>query len=339
MADRPLDTRDALTSDHMSARNQGTEKAICGKRRRRWTAEQKRQIVAESMAPGASVATVARQHGVSGGQVYAWRQQLVLGGAMTAAADAASSSVDIAMTTTAAPRLATAIPAPRENTAAAEVVPPPPVQPDADIMHPGGAAASVNEDRGAEDAATTDRESVAARANRGQADRSGEVPNSGCRRALGGFCQGHVTRRSPVPRKQLLDLVLFDVAGDQAFQHIGEPSERLDAIQLRSCNQRHRDGPPYRPAVIASEQTIFSCKSHRPHAAFDDVGIELDAAIVEEQYQSGPVTQGIAHGSGQRRTAGQSRQRAFRHGGIRVGNQDCCCSQACSASTTGRLRC
>ena len=35
----------------------------CGKRRRRWTAEQKRQIVAESMAPGASAAMVARRHG------------------------------------------------------------------------------------------------------------------------------------------------------------------------------------------------------------------------------------------------------------------------------------
>ena len=336
MADRPLDARDALTSDHMSARNQGKAETMCGKHRRRWTAEQKRQIVVESMEPGASVAMVARRHGVSGGQVYAWRQQLVLGGAMSAAVDAAPSSVDVAMTTT-APRL--------DATASAEVVPTPPVQPDADIMHPGGASASVSEDLGAEDAAMTDRESVltrpiAARANRGQADRSGEVVlNGGSRRALGRFCHGHVPWRSPVPRKQLLDLVLFDPAGDHAFQHIGEPSERLDAIQLRRCDQRHRDGPPYRPAVIASEKRIFSRQCYWPHAAFDDVGIELDAAIVEEQYQSGPVTQGIAHGSGQRRTAGQSRQRAFRHGGIRVGNQDCCCSQACSASTTGRLRC
>ena len=82
MADRPLDVRDAPTTDHMSARNQGTAETICGKRRRRWTAEQKRQIVAESMAPGASVATVARKHGISSGQFYAWRQQLLLGGAL-----------------------------------------------------------------------------------------------------------------------------------------------------------------------------------------------------------------------------------------------------------------
>ena len=140
MADRPLDVRDAPKSDHMSARDQGAAETMCGKGRRRWTAEQKRQIVAESMAPGASVTTVARRHGVSGGQVYAWRQQLVLGGAMTAAADPASSSVDVAMTTT-APRLATAILRRWSNTAAALFALTPQAQPDADIMQLGGASA------------------------------------------------------------------------------------------------------------------------------------------------------------------------------------------------------
>jgi len=264
MADRPLDARDAHTSDHMSARNQGAAEAMCGKPRRRWTAEQKRQIVAESMAPGTSVATVARKHGVSGGQVYAWRQQLVLGGAMTAAADTASSSADVAMTTTATPRLATAIPAPLENTATAEVVPTPPVQPEADIMQTSGASALVNEDVGIEDAARANGDSVlnrptAARADRGEAGRSRDAVPSGQRtRALGRFCRRDVTRRPPVPRKQLLDLVPFDAAGDHPFQHIGEPCERLDAIRLCRCNQRHCDGPPHRSAVVASEKCILA---------------------------------------------------------------------------------
>ena len=329
MADRPLDVRNAPKSDHMSARDQGAAETLCGKGRRRWTAEQKRQIVAESMAPGASVTTVARRHGVSGGQVYAWRQQLVLGGAMTTAAHPASSSVDVAMTTT-APRLATAIPALLANTATAEVAPTPPVQPDADIMHPAGVSASVNEDLGAEDAATTGHESVltrptAERANRGRADRSGEVPTGGWRRALGGFGQGDVTRRSPVPWKQLVDLVLFGAAGDHAFKHVGEPGKRLDAIQFCRCYQRHRDGPVLGAPVAAREQGVLPCQRYRPHAAFDDIGIKLDAAIVEEQYQSGPVTQGIAHGSGEIE--------------LPDSRGNCSCSQACKASTIGRLRC
>ena len=45
-------------------------------RRRRWSDEQKRAIVAESLAPGAVVADVARRAEVGPGQIYRWRQEL-----------------------------------------------------------------------------------------------------------------------------------------------------------------------------------------------------------------------------------------------------------------------
>ena len=45
-------------------------------RRRRWSEEQKRAIVAESFAPGAVVTEVARRADVSPGQIYRWRQEL-----------------------------------------------------------------------------------------------------------------------------------------------------------------------------------------------------------------------------------------------------------------------
>src|ERR1700674_5407461 len=45
-------------------------------RRRRWSEDQKRAIVAESFAPGAVVSEVARRADVSPGQVYRWRQEL-----------------------------------------------------------------------------------------------------------------------------------------------------------------------------------------------------------------------------------------------------------------------
>ena len=44
-------------------------------RRRRWTAQEKAEILAESFRPGASVAEVARRHGVSRGLLWAWRYQ------------------------------------------------------------------------------------------------------------------------------------------------------------------------------------------------------------------------------------------------------------------------
>jgi transposase len=45
-------------------------------RRRRWGAEQKRSIVAEAFAPGASVCEVARRRDVVAGQIYRWRNEL-----------------------------------------------------------------------------------------------------------------------------------------------------------------------------------------------------------------------------------------------------------------------
>ncbi|MBF0323430.1 transposase [Magnetospirillum moscoviense] len=45
-------------------------------RRRRWTAEQKRAIVAAAFAPGAVVVEVARHADVCAGQIYRWRRDL-----------------------------------------------------------------------------------------------------------------------------------------------------------------------------------------------------------------------------------------------------------------------
>ena len=44
-------------------------------RRRRWTAQEKAEILAESFQPGASVAEVARRYGVNRGLLWTWRHQ------------------------------------------------------------------------------------------------------------------------------------------------------------------------------------------------------------------------------------------------------------------------
>lgn len=45
-------------------------------RRRRWSAEERRQILEEAFAPGACVAQVARRHDVSTALIYTWRRKL-----------------------------------------------------------------------------------------------------------------------------------------------------------------------------------------------------------------------------------------------------------------------
>lgn len=44
-------------------------------RRRRWNAEDKARIVAESLAPDAVASVVARRHGIHPNQLYGWRRE------------------------------------------------------------------------------------------------------------------------------------------------------------------------------------------------------------------------------------------------------------------------
>lgn len=48
-----------------------------GERRRAWTADQKREIVVESLGPELTPTEVARKHGIGTGLLYTWRQQVL----------------------------------------------------------------------------------------------------------------------------------------------------------------------------------------------------------------------------------------------------------------------
>ncbi len=45
-------------------------------RRRRWSAEEKRRIVAEASAPGVTATSVARRYDLHPHQIYGWRRRL-----------------------------------------------------------------------------------------------------------------------------------------------------------------------------------------------------------------------------------------------------------------------
>src|SRR5450755_4910805 len=81
-----LESEDAPTTDRTSIRNQRIEVITGRERRRRWTAEQKRDIAAESLQPGTSPVMVARKYGISSGLLYTWRQQLLCGALAAVAA-------------------------------------------------------------------------------------------------------------------------------------------------------------------------------------------------------------------------------------------------------------
>ena len=45
-------------------------------RRRRWTDDEKRRVVAESEAPGSSVSIVARRHDLNANMLFTWRREI-----------------------------------------------------------------------------------------------------------------------------------------------------------------------------------------------------------------------------------------------------------------------
>jgi transposase len=97
-----IEHADGLTSGHMTTRTsthtQRVEVITRGERRRRWSIEEKREIVAESLQPGVGPSEVIRKHGISSGQLYTWRQQLTrrLGGERGAPANFARVDVAVA---------------------------------------------------------------------------------------------------------------------------------------------------------------------------------------------------------------------------------------------------
>jgi len=68
--------RSGHKGSHMTAPMQRIEVITRSERRRRWSIEVKREIVAESLRPGVRPSEIIQKHGITSGQLYAWRQQL-----------------------------------------------------------------------------------------------------------------------------------------------------------------------------------------------------------------------------------------------------------------------
>ena len=65
------------TTNRKNVRSARVEIITRGERRRRWSVEQKREIVAESYGPDLTPTEVARKHGIGSGQLYTWRREVL----------------------------------------------------------------------------------------------------------------------------------------------------------------------------------------------------------------------------------------------------------------------
>jgi transposase len=76
---------DSHTANHMATRGPRIQVITRPERRRKWSDDQKREIVAESLSSGVLASAVARKHDVNPGQLFTWRRQLLAGGLDSAA--------------------------------------------------------------------------------------------------------------------------------------------------------------------------------------------------------------------------------------------------------------
>src|SRR3954452_19914104 len=87
----------------------------------------------------------------------------------------------------------------------------------------------------------------------------------------------------PGPRHQPLELVRLGPARDHALEHVGEPGQRLDPVELRGRHQARHDRPVAGPAIGPGEQGVLASQADRTDRPLDDVRIELEPAVLEEQ--------------------------------------------------------
>jgi len=66
----------SLDASHQGSSYRRIELITGEARRRRWTAEEKARILADSFAPGARVSEVALRYGINRGLLWTWRRQL-----------------------------------------------------------------------------------------------------------------------------------------------------------------------------------------------------------------------------------------------------------------------
>ena len=74
--DHSVDRSDDTKEVSATARPQRIEVITGVERRRKWSAQEKAAIVAESLAEGAVVSEVARRHGLNPQQLFGWRARL-----------------------------------------------------------------------------------------------------------------------------------------------------------------------------------------------------------------------------------------------------------------------
>ena len=81
---------------------------------------------------------------------------------------------------------------------------------------------------------------------------------------------------------------------DHPLQHVTQAGVGFDVVELAGRDQRAGDSPAMPAAVAAGEQVVLAAERHRPGRAFDRIGVELNATIMQESRQPLPARERVA---------------------------------------------
>src|SRR5678815_4024555 len=84
------------------------------------------------------------------------------------------------------------------------------------------------------------------------------------------------------------------MAVDDPGDDVGEVGLRIDGVEFAGFDQRGDDRPVLATAVGAGEERILTIEGDGADGAFDDVGVDLDAAMVEESGEPFPSRERVA---------------------------------------------
>jgi hypothetical protein len=88
----------------------------------------------------------------------------------------------------------------------------------------------------------------------------------------------------PCPRQQFIETV-DRISGDHALEHLLQICIGFDAVELAG--------------FAARKEMILPSESNRPNRALDGVGVQIDAAVVQEAGQTMPARQRVPDRSGE----------------------------------------
>src|SRR6476659_2352067 len=95
------------------------------------------------------------------------------------------------------------------------------------------------------------------------------------------------------PRQELVDAAIR-MAVDDLADHIDQVGVRIDAVEFAGLDQRSNDLPVFAAAVGTGEERVLPVRCDWADATFDDIGIDLDAAVIDEAGETSPARQRIA---------------------------------------------